>query len=261
MSLFLKWWAKWQSRKGKTNHIGSVMASGSKDGGSKIKSSHSKPNDNPYLNAKVVWNDRVAQVISERQMWQLVGLFALALTLSSIAGVIYMGMQPKYVPYVIEVDSLGEAVAINKVYPAAPIDERVLKAVVANFISNSRAVTLDGTLQTDFIERVFAVIAPKSAAFTKMAKYYRADPPHRKAQDELVTTEIESVIRRANKSWQVDWVELTTNREGGLIDEKKWRALITIDVSPPDSVLSESHLKANPLGIYVTDFDWSKQGY
>ena len=52
-----------------------------------------------------------------------------------VAGITYVGSQSKYVPYVIEVDRLGEAVAVGRAQLAAPADPRVVRASLASFIS------------------------------------------------------------------------------------------------------------------------------
>ena len=49
-----------------------------------------------------------------------------------VAGITYVGSQSKYVPYVIEVNGLGEAVAVGRAQLAAPADPRVVRASLAS---------------------------------------------------------------------------------------------------------------------------------
>jgi type IV secretion system protein VirB5 len=37
------------------------------------------------------------------------------------------------------------------------------------------------------------------------------------------------------------------------------RALVTVQVRPDIAGASEEQMRANPLGIYVSDYAWSKQ--
>jgi len=216
---------------------------------------------NPYFNARRAWNEQTGRLITERQVWQLVGLFTLTIALASIAGLIYLGSQIKFIPYIVEVDKLGNALAVAPALQTTSVDARIIKAVAGNFIVNSRVITPDARLQLDFMKRVYAVLAINSAAKQKMDDFYRSDAPLSRAEREMVSTEIESVIQRAPKSWQVDWLETTRDRNGVIQKEKEMRALLTFEFNSPTEALSEAQLHENPLGIYITDFNWSKQGY
>ena len=67
--------------------------------------------ENPYLAARRTWNEHVGSVVSSRQTWQVVGILSLLIALSAVGGMIHIGSQSKFVPYVVEVDKLGQAVA------------------------------------------------------------------------------------------------------------------------------------------------------
>ena len=69
--------------------------------------------ENPYLNARRAWNEHVGDVVSARRAWQAAGFVSLLIALAAVGGVVYIGSQSKFVPYVIEVDKLGEAVAVQ----------------------------------------------------------------------------------------------------------------------------------------------------
>ncbi|QLZ70869.1 hypothetical protein FOLKNPGA_03688 (plasmid) [Legionella sp. PC1000] len=43
-------------------------------------------NDNPYLNARRTWNGHVAGVMSALQVWQVVGITSLMISLASVGG-------------------------------------------------------------------------------------------------------------------------------------------------------------------------------
>lgn len=68
-------------------------------------------NENPYLAARRTWNDQSAANIASRQMWQLLGILSLMIALAGVGGMVYIGSQSKFVPYVVEVDKLGQATA------------------------------------------------------------------------------------------------------------------------------------------------------
>ena len=99
--------------------------------------------NNPYLNARRSWNEHVGSVVSSRMAWQIIGILSLLIALVSVAGVVYIGSQSKFVPYIIEVDKLGQAVAVQPAQTASPTNERVIHAYLAAFISDARQVTPD----------------------------------------------------------------------------------------------------------------------
>ena len=82
--------------------------------------------ENPYLAARRTWNDHVGGVVSQRQTWQVIGILSLLIALAGVGGIIHIGSQSKFVPYVVQVDRLGQAVAVAPADRAAPADARVI---------------------------------------------------------------------------------------------------------------------------------------
>lgn len=219
--------------------------------------------DVPYLNARRTWNDHVGSVISAKQMWQMVGLISLMIALVAVGGAIYLGKQSKFVPYVVTVDKLGEAVAAGPADLAAKPDNRVIKASVAAWISDARTVTPDVSLERKAIFSVYAMIGPRDAAAQKMNDWLNGSPesnPFARAANETVDVQINSVLQQTPETWEVDWTETTRDRQGILIDKPvAMRALVTIYFVAPTTTTTDEQMRMNPLGIYVRDFSWAKQ--
>ena len=218
---------------------------------------------NPYLNARRAWNDHVAGIASSRQTWQIIGMSCLLIALSAIGGIVYIGSQSKFVPYIVEVDKLGEAVGIHPAEVAQPVPSRVVQAYVAEFINDARMVTPDVSLQRKAILDVYAMLRSGDAASQEMGSWLRskAGNPFKRAASEMVTTRIRSVLPVSASSWQVDWIETTSSRKGVVEGSVHMRAIVTVTISPPAAGASENQVSKNPLGIYVTNFTWTKEGY
>ena len=90
--------------------------------------------ENPYLAARRTWNDHVGGVVSQRQTWQVIGILSLLIALAGVGGVIHIGSQSKFIPYVVEVDKLGQTVAAGPVQAAGKADPRVIHAAVADWM-------------------------------------------------------------------------------------------------------------------------------
>jgi len=236
-----------------------VRASGAPEtGGGKVAQV-----ENPYLSARRSWNDHVGSVVASRQTWQAVALLSLLIALASVGGMVYLGSQSRFVPYVVEVDKLGQAMAVAPAERAAPVDQRVVHAAVAAFISDLRTVTPDVALQRKAIFRVYAMLSSADAATAKSNEWLNGtedSSPFKRAAKETVSTEIVSVIPQTPDTWQVDWVETVRDRQGVVKGQPyRMRALVTVYTVPATPQTTEEQVRNNPLGIYVRDFSWSKQ--
>lgn len=218
---------------------------------------------NPYLNAKKQWNDHSYGLMTSTRMWQSVGLLSLMITLAAVGGAIHIASQSKFIPYVIEVDKLGRSVAIAPAQVASPVDERVVHASLAAFMSNSRLVTPDIALQRKAIFSVYAMLSASDPATVKMSAWLNeseANNPFHRAEKETVETEMVSVIPQSADTWQIEWNEKIFDRKGNPIGQPyRMRALATIAIVTPTYSTSEEMIRQNPLGIFVKDFSWSKQ--
>jgi type IV secretory pathway TrbF-like protein len=220
-------------------------------------------NENPYLAARRTWNEHVGSVVSSRQTWQLLSILSLLIALASIGGIIHIGSQAKFVPYVVQVDKLGQALAVAPAERAAPADVRVLEASVASFISDARLVTPDVALQRKAVFRLYSMLAPNDPGTARMNEWLNGTEeasPFKRAAKETVSIEIASVLQQTPETWQVDWLETTRDRQGIVKGTPvRMRSLVTVYVVEPTTDTSEEQMRNNPLGIYVREFSWSRQ--
>jgi type IV secretion system protein TrbF len=217
---------------------------------------------NPYTNARRTWNIYTGEIIKSRMVWQFIALISALLALSSIAGLYYIGSQSKFIPYVIEIDKLGEAVAVKPALKTQLVDERVIRAYVAQFIADARLVTSDIALQRKAIFDVYALLTHGSPAFNKMRQWFDGTPesnPLKKAQRETVNVDITSALPLSKNTWQVDWIEQVHDRNGDKKKSYRMRANITVELIPYATGVDENQINRNPLGVYINDYYWTKQ--
>ena len=105
-----------------------------------------------------------AELCPARQMWQVVAMGCLLIALVAVGGIVEIGRQSKIVPYVVEVNKLGEALAIRPAQAAQAADPRVIEATVAAFVSQARLVTPDVALQREAVLHVYAVLSSNDPA-------------------------------------------------------------------------------------------------
>ena len=237
---------------------GKPKASG---GGEKPAKTPDDGNENPYLTARRTWNEHVGAVVSSRQTWQVVGILSLLIALAGVGGIIHIGSQSKFIPYVVEVDKLGQAQAAGPVTGTTKADQRIVHAAVADFISHARLVTPDVAMQRKAVFRVYAMLAPNDPATVKMNEWMGATSdasPFARAAKEMVSIEIKSVIPQSPDTWQVDWTEKIRDRQGAPKSLTNMRALVTVYTAETTPQTTEEQLRNNPMSIYVRDFSWSR---
>lgn len=222
----------------------------------------SKNGENPYLNARRVWNDNISIAVSQRQTWQFIGVLSLLITLAAVGGMISIGSKSRFIPYVVQVDKLGQTVAVGPLQAAEKIDPRVVHASLAEWMSCVRLVTPDVALQRKCIFRAYSMLNPNDPSTRKMNEWFNGNEPatpFKRAEKEMVTIAIETVIPQTDDTWQIEWVEITRDRQGAAKSQPvTWRALITTYVAQTTSQTTEEQLRNNPLNIFVRDFSWSR---
>ena len=222
-----------------------------------------KEQENPYLDARKKHNEYESSRNASLRLWKLFGLLGLLTGLAGVGGMIHIGSQSKFVPYVIEVDKLGQTLPVSVADKASPADPRIVSSLLARAITLARMVTPDVVVQRNAIFELYASLDSSDPAALKMQEYLGSDSetsPFKRAAKETVDVQITSVIPQSDETWQVDWMETVRARgDGSIISRFRMRALVRIYVVPPTNRTSEEQIRKNPLGIFIRDFNWSKQ--
>ena len=210
---------------------------------------------NPYVEARREWNDRYLELVRERRLWQVVASAELVVLLVAVAGLVWLSLQHKTVPYVVEVDSLGAALAIKPVAAGGQlVDERIVRYQLAAFVRGARQVMTDWIAMEKALEQVYAYA--RGAARAYLDDYYRTTNPFEVAKTYLVVPTMRSLLRLSPTSWQVRWTEEQCGLDGLLLGKSQWEGIVTTEITPPTS---SDTIQANPLGLYVIDLRWTKQ--
>src|SRR5438128_4163958 len=210
---------------------------------------------NPYVEARREWNDRYLELVPGRRWWQAVAGAELAVSLILSGGFVWLSLQHKTVPYVVEVDSLGAALAIKPAETGGhPTDERVLRYQLAAFIRGARQVMTDRIAMKQGLEQVYAYA--RGPARTFLDDHYRANNPFEIAKTYTVSSAVTSLLQVSERSWQVRWSEEQRGLDGTLLGRSNWEAVLSVEMVPPTTA---DAIQANPFGLYVTEIRWTKQ--
>ncbi len=211
---------------------------------------------NPFLEARSEWNAVNGAALAGRQAWMIVALLSLLVALASVAGVIHIGSQSKIMPYVVEVDKAGTVVGGGTLDMNPKASDRVKQSFVASFITQARMITPDITLLRRAVEFVRDTVRQGDPAYVKLSEYWQNNPPNIRAEKELVEVQIVSTLAASESTWEVEWVEISRARDGTLQSRTPMRALVTI-TSDPSRITNTALMRKNPLGLFVTDINWS----
>ena len=210
-----------------------------------------------YLAARREWNERYGDYIAQANSWRLIAIAALGVAAVAVAGNVWQSAQSRVQPFVVEVDKLGDALAIQRADVASPIPVGVIRAQLARYIQNVRTVSIDVQAERAFINEAYAMVDKNSGALTFLNEHFAANDPFKRASTETVTAHVESVLPLpGGKTWRVEWREDTLARDGRPEFSKHWEATLTISLNPPST---EAGVLANPTGLFVEACSWGER--
>ena len=207
----------------------------------------------PYQKAAQAWDERIGSARVQAKNWRLIALANLALATGLAGGLVWQSARGTVVPWIVQVDKLGEAQAMAPATADYRPSDPEIAWHLARFIENVRGVSADPIIVRQNWLRTYDFVTDKGAV--ALSDYARANDPFAEIGKRQVAVEVSSVIRASEDSFRVAWVE-RHYQDGNLAGTERWTAILTIVIAPPRSA---DRLRKNPLGIYVTAINWSKE--
>ncbi|UIJ44744.1 conjugal transfer protein TrbF [Sphingomonas cannabina] len=209
--------------------------------------------ETPFQRAGQLWDERIGSARVQARNWRLMAFGGLALAAAMGGGVLWQASQSKVVPYIVEVDRLGEARAVTEAERNyRPTDAQVAWHL-ARFVENVRSKSLDPVLMRRSWLSAYDFATRRGAQF--LDAYARANDPFADLGNKIVSVQVTSVVRASDRSFQVKWTETAFER-GAPGGRSNWTAILTVVTRPPASA---EVLRKNPLGLYVDAIDWSRE--
>lgn len=207
----------------------------------------------PYQRAGQVWDERIGSARIQAHNWRLMAFGTLGLTTLLSAALVWQSLQSRVTPYVVEVDNLGEARAINEADAYYQPTDPQIAWQLGKYIENVRSTSLDPVLMRRAWLSAYDFSTERGAR--TLGDYARQAKPFARIGERTVMIQVTSVVRASDRSFQVKWVETAFER-GTVAGTARWTAILTIVTTPPTSA---DTLRRNPLGIYVDAIDWSRE--
>lgn len=207
----------------------------------------------PYQRAAQAWDERIGSARVQARNWRLMALGGLALSVFVSAGLVWQSLQSRLAPYVVEVDSFGDARAVAPLPQGYRPSDPQIAWHLGRFVTDIRSVTLDPVLMRQNWLSAFDFVTDRGAKF--LGGYARGANPFGQVGSRTVSVQVTSVVRASDNSFQVKWVESLFER-GNLVGREHWTAMLTVVLKLPASA---EVLRKNPLGLYVDAIDWSQE--
>ena len=209
--------------------------------------------ETPYQKAAQVWDERIGSARVQARNWRTMAFGSLVLSAGFAAALVWQSVQGTVVPWVVQVDKLGQAQAVA---PAAadyrPTDPQIAWHL-ARFVEQVRSIPADPVIVRQNWLRAYEWTTDRGAA--ALNDHARANDPFTKVGKQQVSVDVSSVIRASADSFRVAWTE-RHYENGQLSTTERWTAILTIVIQPPRDA---DRLKANPLGVYVNAINWSRE--
>ena len=209
--------------------------------------------ETPYQRAGQAWDERIGSARVQARNWRLMAFGNLLLAAGLAASLVWQSARGTVVPWVVQVDKLGEAQAVAPaIADYRPTDPEIAWHL-ARFIEDVRSIPADPVvLRQNWLE-AYNYVSDKGAL--ALNDYARTSDPFSKVDRIQVSVEVLSVIRASPDSFRVAWTE-RRYVDNALAATERWSAILTVIVQPPTDA---DRLKKNPLGLYVHALNWSKE--
>ncbi|MDI5927793.1 conjugal transfer protein TrbF [Rhizobium leguminosarum] len=208
--------------------------------------------ETPYQKAAQAWDERIGSARVQARNWRLMAFGSLLLAGGFAAALIWQSTQGTVVPWVVQIDKIGEQAVAPATADYRPTDPQIAWHL-ARFIENVRSIPADAVIVRQNWLSAYEFTTDRGAV--ALNDYARANDPFTKVGKVQVAVDVSSVIRASPESFRVAWSE-RRYENGQLSSTERWTAILTVVIEQPRTA---DKLRANPLGVYVNAINWSKE--
>ena len=149
----------------------------------------------PYQRAAQAWDDRIGSARVQAKNWRLAFFGTLALSGGLAGGLVWQSTRGHIVPWVVQVDRLGEAQAVAPAEAGYRPTDPQIAFHLARFIEQVRAIPADPVIVRQNWLRAYDFTTDRGAL--ALNEYARANDPFANVGRVQVAVEVSSVIFRA----------------------------------------------------------------
>lgn len=212
----------------------------------------SAPADTPFRRAAQEWDRRIGEPVIQARNWRAMAFAGWAVAALAVGGLIYQGATKQIATYVVPIDRYGQPGRIEMAGHDYNPTVAEMGYFLADWVNKTRSKSIDPIVIRDNWTGAYHFVVGQ--AIGQLNDYAKAHDPFALAGQQAITVEVVSVLQRSPNTYQVQWRE-TTYDQGATTQVANWTGLFTTKIQPPTN---EAELRANPLGVYITAFQWSR---
>ena len=213
-----------------------------------------------YLVARREWLERYGDYIAQAKNWRMAALGSIGIAALFGAGMVYEASRVHVVPYVVEVNHLGQAVHLAQEVQAGTYDLPVVRHVIAHWVRDVRERLPVVAAEKQIYQSTYHIVGNKESQ--QLTAYFQRHNPYSNFTNNEGgrTVEITSVLPVGTPvakggTMQVQWIETQYGASGSITWQKDYEGTVTYRIQPPSN--NPAVLKVDPFGIYITSFTWN----
>lgn len=209
-----------------------------------------------YLTARREWLERYGDYIAQAKNWRMMAFGAMGIAALFGAGMVYEADRVHVVPYVVEVNKLGQSVHLAEAVNAGTYQTPIVRYVLADWIEKVRERLPAVAAEKEVYRSTYNFLAGNESQ--KLTSYYQRHNPYNNYVKNLGgrTVTINSIlpvstITAKGGTMQAQWTETQYGENGSIQYRKTYEGTVTYIVR------HTTNLTADPFGIYITSFTWN----
>lgn len=210
--------------------------------------------ETPYSRAARAWDERIGTARVQARNWRYMAFASIAGMLLFGVGLVHLAGKKQVATYVVEVDQFGMPGRITLASQPYRPEAAQTGYFVAELVRLVRERPIDPVVLRRQWTKAYQFIAGEAVG--TMNQYAASDSGLDAIGNRIArTVEVSNVLEKGPNSYQVRWVE-TTYANGIRRGQEQWTGLFQVALIPPEN---EEDAFRNPLGMYVTNFNWSRE--
>ena len=213
--------------------------------------------ESPAAKAARKWDEREGEIIVQNYNLRrlLIGMLAVVIFLT--VGLVYKSLSSNVMPYVVEVDTITGAIRNVGTVEASKnyeVGESVYKYFLSKFLKNTREIPLDPVVYRENLSNAYGFLTRNASL--KLQTMLKTEKTLEKFGSQTVQINISTILpMEGGHSYQIRWTEENFTIGTGEKKVTPYSGIFTVQTIRSED---EEQLELNPIGLYISDFSWSK---
>ena len=200
--------------------------------------------------------DELGERVVIARNWRYLAYSLVLVQVLSLCLIAWLAAQPKLVPVYIEVETAtGRMRALGSGEQGYTLRQETVKKELREFVEVIRRVSPDKHLMQQQWKDVFLKVTPRG--YRVLHAYAQELNPLAIEGERRV--EILRVLAQTEQTYDLRWTETTHSENGTLLERTTYSGIFTWQPRQGDKAIHMDELRANPSGIYLDSWQWSKE--